>query len=124
MSTTPTLRDAAQALLDQWDSEDGSICLHEVNDRWEALRAALTQGAGAVEPVAWANMAPEEGEVYSVSLQRDEYHNAALVLKSETAQQLQQAVARAVEECAQIGMLKAVNGIEVSAAIRSKGTHD
>ena len=33
--------------------------------------------------VAWANIAPEEGEVYSVSLKREPYHDSALVLRSD-----------------------------------------
>lgn len=158
MSTTPTLREAAprcRLTFEQIDAvlrSNGWLRDDMPRARQEKVResfrrtleeaAALTQGAGAVEPVAWANMAPEEGEVYSVSLQRDEYHNAALVLKSEAAQQLLQAVAREREECAAICEdtvwtedidwwitatkrdVSSRSMLACAAAIRSKGTHD
>lgn len=80
-------------------------------------RAALTQGAGAVEPVAWGALyfgAGDDGLLYnhfSTKNQADQYvaqiHRDGGKLRLSvsalhTAQQLQQAVARAIEECAVI----------------------
>lgn len=191
MSTTPTLRDAAQrdallqASLDFISTLTGmtpppiEVAPPEVFapffafvDRVQEITApagaALTQGAGeAVDPVAWPRDAaevrqfmnsnceavefavdeatPDDGDRYkltahdflsAVNWWADFPHYPS----EDTAQQLQQAVAREREECAAI-CERAVDSIweyhednhkrtgrnvctNLAAAIRAKGTHD
>lgn len=105
MTTTPTLRDAAQALLSAYmfspvAAEDAA--LHKAVD---ALRAALAAPADAlVEPVAhlWRNVI--DGRTRVVMPDSIITADASWVVEDSlhTATQLQQAVARAYEECAAI----------------------
>lgn len=136
MSTTPTLRDAAQAVLDGWAEHN----TQKTCDAMEALRAALTQGAGAVEPVAhlWRNVI--DGRPRVVMPDSIITADASWVVEDSlhTATQLQQAVARALDEaadfiCSGPPPAKVEGGhIEIgkrarrayAAAIRAKGTHD
>ncbi len=54
--------------------------------------------------VAWANIAPEEGEIYSVSLKPEPYHDSALVLRSDALTMLAEA-AGLEASCSTLGRL-------------------
>ena len=150
MSTTPTLSELATWLHAAYDRPPQTP---ECKDMLARVDAALTQGAGAVEPVAW--MDPDSRETVNAERKADwetingyggkkkaSLFTAPLYL-APPAQQLQQAVARAVEECAAIceGIedryqeteghkypeLKSdaqTGASDCAAAIRAKGTHD
>lgn len=88
--------------------------------------AALTQGAGAVEPVGYIgacrlhSLADQRAVLVAITPSPQHKDDVAL----HTAQHLQQAVARAVEECAVIceGMHEEDRPGDYAAAIRAKGT--
>lgn len=153
MTTTPTLREALQAARDYgsatWDDW--------LKEKVDAALAALTQGAGAVEPVIWGVWDSQGLYAWNDDMQKakawcDQYnareidplkpYTYAPLYTAPPAQQLQQAVARAIEECAVIceGIedeyqrreghkypeLKSdaqTGASDCAAAIRAKGTH-
>lgn len=110
-----------------------------VEDGAARVQALLSRGAGeAVEPVAtvvsWTNSSYSRN--YKLTWHKDVPEGAKLYA-APPAQQLQQAVARAIEECALIAdryamalddgnnpYLRSRECQQAAAAIRAKGTHD
>lgn len=97
MTTTPTLRDAAQAVLKRWDACNNWRDMYAAHEDFEALRAALAAPADALaEPVAKIVKFGEDGKEVAWAKGRMPEIGATL----HTATQLQQAVARALDEVA------------------------
>lgn len=150
--STPTLREAAQALATLRKRYEGHTDhTHPANDQWrlaftegyrtlEAILATQAADAGAAEPVAWQHrMGPTDNwdectkEFHDWVLREPKEWGAAEVralYAAQPAQQLQQAVARALaEQREQIAqgwdgcMYDAVGEtIDIGAAIRQQGT--
>lgn len=101
--STPTLREAAQALLTRWDACNNWRDMHFARDEFEALRAAITQAAdaGAAEPVA-TYLGCGHDEQQQLLSELDGLTIGTNLYAAPPAQQLQQAVARAIEKCAAI----------------------
>lgn len=157
--TTPTLREAAQTILDALAFRDAAVFsgdrdkvkfgADKVYEAADDLRAALTQAAdaGAAEPVGWLYTLHMEFGQTQVKFSTDRFDLAVTTpwgrpgrdyseeypvteSPAHTAQQLQQAVARALaEQREQIAqgwdgcMYDAVGEtIDIGAAIRQQGT--